>query len=77
MNTIRNPGIRVEEPVAGGNQAPAIAPATEVQLLVNPVAMIDGEVREELLQMAQSIIVQAHAITTQSTRGCSKGEPAC
>ena len=35
---------------------------------MNPLAMTDGEVREELLQMAQDITTQAQAITTQANR---------
>ena len=35
---------------------------------VNPAALTDGEVTLALVQMAQAITSQAHAITTQSTR---------
>ena len=35
---------------------------------MNPLAMTDGEVREELLQMAQDITTQGQAIIAQSNR---------
>ena len=38
----------------------------------NPAALMDGDVRETLLQMFQVIIVQDHAITSYDTR---KGAP--
>ena len=37
-------------------------------MTVNVAALTDGEVREALVQMAQSITTQAHAITSQATR---------
>ena len=35
---------------------------------MNPLAITDGEVRESLFQMAQSITTQTQAITTQANR---------
>ncbi|TMX04605.1 hypothetical protein EJD97_006812, partial [Solanum chilense] len=68
MNTRRNIRKRVEEAAAGGNQAPPQAPATRVQVSVNPIALTDEEVRESLVQIAQAITTQAQAITTQATK---------
>ncbi|TMW90505.1 hypothetical protein EJD97_015616 [Solanum chilense] len=68
MITIRNAGRGVGEVATGGNQTPPQAPAAEVQVPVNPAALTDGEVREALVQMAQSITTQAQAITTQAIR---------
>ncbi|XP_015072521.1 uncharacterized protein LOC107016621 [Solanum pennellii] len=67
MKTRRNASRRVEEAAAGGNQAPQ-APAAGEQVPVNPAALTDGEVRAALVQMAQAITAQAHAITTQAAR---------
>ena len=64
MNTRRSAGRRV----AGGNPAPPQAPAAGVQVLVNPAPLMDGEVRDTLVHMAQAINTQPQAITAQATR---------
>ena len=76
MNTKRNTGTRVREVAAGGNQAPHQAPACGVQVPINPAALTDGEVRAALVQMAQAITPQEHAITPQDTiEGAPKKNP--
>ncbi|XP_069152792.1 uncharacterized protein [Solanum lycopersicum] len=74
MSTRRNVGRRVEEAVAGGNQDPLQVPAVGEQVPVNPVTLTNGEVRTTLVQMGQAITVQAHAITSQTTRESSPRE---
>ncbi|XP_015072581.1 uncharacterized protein LOC107016703 [Solanum pennellii] len=68
MSTRRNAGRRVEEALAGGNQDPPQVPAVGEQVPVNPIALTNGEVRTTLVQMGQAITIQAHAITSQTTR---------
>ncbi|TMX02836.1 hypothetical protein EJD97_019585, partial [Solanum chilense] len=68
MNTRRNAGMRFGEAAARGSQAPPHAPATKVQVSVNPVALTDGEVRAIVVQIDQVITSQEHAITAQATR---------
>ena len=76
MNMRRNAAKRVGEAVAGGNQAPPQSPSDGVEVLVNPAALKDGEVREALVQMVQAITTQAHGMTTQATRvGASRKNP--
>ena len=55
MNTSRNTGRRVGEAAAGRNQDPPQSPTDGVQVPVNPAALMDGKVRETLVQMAQAI----------------------
>ena len=38
------------------------------QVTVNPLDMIDGEMREAFFKMAQAITTQAQAITAQANR---------
>ncbi|TMW92618.1 hypothetical protein EJD97_012786, partial [Solanum chilense] len=67
---------RVGEVAAWGNQAPPQAPTVGVQVPFNPATLTDGEVRATLVQMAQAITVQAHAITAQATReGAPRDNP--
>ena len=73
MNMSRNAGRRVCEAVVGGNQAPPQAPTVVDQVHVNPARLTDGEVREALLQMEQSITTQAQEITTQAAREGAPG----
>ena len=68
MNTRRNDARRFEEAAIGGNQAHPQAPAAGVQGHVNPAGMIDGEVREALLQMEQDINTKAQDFTAQAIR---------
>ena len=43
-----------------GNQVPSqVQAVANEQVIVNPLAMMDSEVRETLFQMAQSITTQA------------------
>ena len=58
MNTRRNTGRRVGEAGVGGNQAPPQAQTFGVQVLGDPAALTDGQVREELVQMAQAITLR-------------------
>ena len=52
------------------------APASAMQVLVNPAALMDGEVRAAMVQMAQDITTQAQAITLHATReGASWDKP--
>ena len=55
IKTRRNTGRRVGEAAARGNQDPPHAPVVGVQVPVNPAALMDGKVRETLVQMAQAI----------------------
>lgn len=64
--------MTVGKAVAGGNQTPPQAPSARVQASVNPIGLIDGEVRESLLKMEQDITTQAQAISAQAT---SEGAP--
>ena len=66
MNTRRTIARRVGEKIAiggvtlqGNQNAPQVQAAANDQVPVNPPAMMDGEVRAALFQMA-------HAITTQA-----------
>ena len=58
MNTSGNVGIRVGEAIVGRNQDPSRAPAARVQVLINPTALTDGEVREALVQMDQPSLLK-------------------
>ena len=62
MNTGRNAGRRRGEVATGGNQVPPQAPAVGMEMHVNPAELTDGEVRTTLVQMAQSITLQAQDI---------------
>ncbi|TMX03716.1 hypothetical protein EJD97_014691 [Solanum chilense] len=68
MNTRRNAARKVEEVAAEGNQAPPQAPDVAEQVPVNPYGLIDGEVKNVLLQIDHAITTQAQAITAQATR---------
>ena len=46
--------------------APQVQAVVNKQVSINPLAMMDGEVREALLQMAQAITTQALPITAQA-----------
>ena len=66
MNTKRIVATRVGDEIknAGatpqGNQVPSqVQAVANEQVIVNPLAMMDSEVRETLFQMAQSITTQA------------------
>ena len=50
----------------GNRNAPQVQAAANYQVLVKPLAITDGEVRETLFQMAHAITTQAQAITTQA-----------
>ena len=58
MNTRRYAGKRFGEVATRGNQAPPQSHVAGVQVLVNFVALTDGEVRKALLQMKQAITAQ-------------------
>ena len=52
----------------GNRNAPQVQAAANYQVLVKPLAITDGEVRETLFQIAQAITTQAQAITAQANR---------
>ena len=54
--------------VARVNQVPPHAPAVGMDTHANPTGFTDGDVRTTLVQMAQSIILQAQVITAQAKR---------
>ncbi|XP_015068785.1 uncharacterized protein LOC107013375 [Solanum pennellii] len=58
----------VGEAASRGNQVPSQAQVAADQVPVNLAGLIDGEVRNALLQMVQAITTQAQAITAQATR---------
>ena len=78
MTTISSAAIRVEEEISNAgappqtNQAPPQgnqAPSQEQvpvggQALINPPAMMDGEIRSTFLSLAQAITTQSQALTT-------------
>ena len=68
MNTRRNVGKREAETAAGRNQDTPQALVDSDQLSVNPTWLTNVEVRNALLQIAQTITTQAQAITSQSAR---------
>ena len=59
MDSRRNTGRTVQEETSGGNRAPPQVPAAEVQVPFNQVVLTDGEVRETLVHISQSITTQA------------------
>ncbi|TMX03020.1 hypothetical protein EJD97_018774 [Solanum chilense] len=68
MNIRRYGCKRVKKATAGGNQSLPQAPTAGVQVCVNPAALTYGEVRKQLVQMAQAITTHGKAITAQATR---------
>ena len=48
--------------------APQVQAVVNKQVSINPLAMMDGEVREALLQMAQAITTQAQDNTAKANR---------
>ncbi|TMW90038.1 hypothetical protein EJD97_016271 [Solanum chilense] len=59
MNLRRNATRRVEEVAARRNQAPPQAALARSQVPVHPAILINREVKEALIQMAQAITTQA------------------
>ena len=49
MNMRRNAGGEIGGAATGVNQVPPHAPAAEMEILVNPTELIDGEVRKALV----------------------------
>ena len=68
MNTWRNFGHGRGESAIGGNQVPPQAPAAEMEMSVNPAGLTNGKVRTALVQMAQDITLQAHAMKAQTAQ---------
>ncbi|TMX05102.1 hypothetical protein EJD97_002457 [Solanum chilense] len=73
MNTRRNPSRRLEEEIVNagvshrGNQVPLLEEdVIDVQALVNPPPLTNGDKTTALFQMAQTISTQAQASTTQA-----------
>ena len=65
MNTRRNAGGDIGGAAAGVNQVSPQAPAARMEMHVNKTGLTDGEVRTVLVQMDQSITLQAHSMTPQ------------
>ena len=68
MNIRRNACRRVGKATSEGNQARPQAPTAAVDVPVNLAAVMDGEVKVALVQMAQAIIAQSQAIIAKATR---------
>ena len=76
INTRRNTGRGRGEAAAWGNQVPPQAPAAGIENPINPTGLTDGEVRKYLVQMAQAIPLQAHAMKAQvEQQGVPKENP--
>ena len=65
LNTRRNAGRGRGKAAVGGNKVPPGAPAVEMEMLVNPAGLTDGQVRIDLVQMSQAITLQGQAMTAQ------------
>ncbi|TMX03080.1 hypothetical protein EJD97_018434 [Solanum chilense] len=76
MNTRRNTGGEIGGATAGVNQIPPQAPAAGMEMHDNPTGLTDGEVRTALVEIAQTITLQAHAMTAQAEQqGVSRENP--
>ena len=76
MNMRRNAGGEIWGAAAGVNQVPPQALAAAMEMHVNPTGLTDGEVRKYLVQMAQAIPLQAHAMKAQvEQQGVPKENP--
>ena len=64
MNTMRNAGGEIWDAANGVNQFPLQAPTNGMEMFVYQTRLIDEEVRNTVVQMAQAISLQAQAITT-------------
>ena len=62
MNKRIKIGGQIGGATAGVIQVPSQAPATGIEILVNPAGLTDGEVRTTLVQIAQDSTLQAQAI---------------
>ncbi|TMX04372.1 hypothetical protein EJD97_009229 [Solanum chilense] len=66
MSTRRNAGREIGGAASEVNQVPPQAPAAGMEMPLNPNWLTDGAVRTTLIQMAQSITLQAQAMTSQA-----------
>ena len=66
MYTRRNTCGEIGGATDGVNQVPPQAQAPELEMPVNPAWLTDWEVRTTLVQMDQSITLQAQVMTTQA-----------
>ncbi|TMW99832.1 hypothetical protein EJD97_001882, partial [Solanum chilense] len=65
INTRRNTCGETGGAAAGVNQVSPQDPAARMEMHVNQTGLTDGEVRTVLVQMAQSITLQAHSMIAQ------------
>ncbi|TMW98750.1 hypothetical protein EJD97_003526 [Solanum chilense] len=66
MNTRRNTCEEIGGATDEVNQVPPQAPTAGLEMPVNPTWLTDWEVRTTLVQIDQSIILQAQAMTAQA-----------
>ncbi|TMX04584.1 hypothetical protein EJD97_007267, partial [Solanum chilense] len=66
INMKRNACGLIGGAIVGVNQVPPQVPAAGMEMSVKPNGLTDGEVRTALVDMAQPIIIQAHAKTAQA-----------
>ena len=66
MNTRRNASRDIGVAAAGVNKVPPKALPAGMDMPVNATALIDGEVRNALVQISQAITLQAQAMKAQA-----------
>ncbi|TMW94055.1 hypothetical protein EJD97_010796, partial [Solanum chilense] len=82
MNTLRTTAQSMDEEIVNvgtpprGNQVPPLEEnANDDQAPINPPPLMDGEIRDAFIQMAQAITTQAQAVTTQSQAITAQANP--